>query len=179
MALIIDFLLLAASGSACFYCWVLNKRLKSLTGAKDGINVGIAALSQSAQEMQAAMAETKTAAGNTVFELQELLARADATVPELRQLLEKIDGISAQAADDAEKAANNFVDILEPHIEEAKTAARTLLDSLEAAAESAENEKEKARPARTPARSRKKPAAKAEDDDEIAFVKEDDEDQAA
>ncbi|MCG8380141.1 MAG: hypothetical protein MI865_11800, partial [Proteobacteria bacterium] len=59
MALIIDFLLLAASGGACFYCWVLSNRLKALTSNKDGLHTGVAALAQSAKEMQIAMKKTQ------------------------------------------------------------------------------------------------------------------------
>lgn len=135
MALIIDFLLLAASGTACFYCWILSKRLKALTSSKDGIQTGIVALSQSAEEMQSALASTKDAANASVIQLEMLIDEAQKKGPELQELLEQLSAVSSQAVQETEGAARNLVDILSPHIEDAKTSANLLLRSLEMAAQ--------------------------------------------
>jgi ABC-type transporter Mla subunit MlaD len=135
MALIIDFLLLAASGTACLYCWILSKRLQALTNSKDGIQTGIAALSQSAEDMQGAMAETKSTANVTVSHLEALLAESEKKIPELQELLQQISDISEQAVGETETAARNLVEILSPYIEDAKTSATLLLNSLEEAAQ--------------------------------------------
>ena len=63
MALVVDFLLLAASGTAGLYCFVLSRRLKGLTNASGGLGAGVAALAQSAEEMKSAagrVAKTRT-----------------------------------------------------------------------------------------------------------------------
>lgn len=135
MELIVNFLLLAASGAACFYCWVLSARLKSLTSTRDGLQTGIAALSQSAEDMQQAMDQTKTVAGASISRLEELLAEADKRIPELRDMLQEITSISAQAVNDTELAAKNLAAVLAPQIKEARESAMFLLDSLEAARE--------------------------------------------
>ncbi|MBL4620398.1 MAG: hypothetical protein JKX88_09925 [Marinicaulis sp.] len=137
MALIIDFLLLAASGTACLYCWILSKRLKALTSSDSGIQTGIAALSQSAEEMQGAMAETKDTAAATVTKLEALIAESEKKIPELQELIEQITEISTQAVGETETAARNLVEILSPYIEDAKNSATLLLNSLEAAEQSA------------------------------------------
>ena len=131
MALIVDFILLAASGAACFYCWVLSTRLKSLTNTKDGLKTGIAALSQSAEDMQNAMTETKQSANQNADRLQALLEEADTKIPELHDLLQQLSDIGAQTVDETETAAKNLVEILAPHIREAKVAAQLLLTALE------------------------------------------------
>lgn len=131
MNLIVDFILLAASGAACFYCWVLNTRLKSLTSTKDGLQTGIAALSQSAEDMQSAMSETKNLAGEHAERLQALLDETDKKIPELHDLLRQLSEISAQSVNETETAAKNLVELLAPHVREARVSAQLLLTALE------------------------------------------------
>jgi len=176
MALIIDFLLLAASGTACFYCWILSKRLKALTSSKDGIQTGIVALSQSAEEMQGALATTKDAANASVAQLEILINEAQKKGPELQELLEQLSDVSNQAVQETEGAARNLVDILSPHIEDAKTSANLLLRSLEMAAQqtpAAENKNEE--------KGAQAPKKRNDSDDglDIEFVAEDSDTQAA
>ena len=135
MSLIIDFLLLAGSGTACLYCWILSKRLKALTNSEGGIQTGIVALSQSAEEMQEAMSTTKEAANASVAQLEQLVQEIEQRKPELEALLAQITEVSAQAVTETEGAARNLVEILAPHIEDAKSSANLLLRSLEVASE--------------------------------------------
>ncbi len=132
MALIVDFLLLAASGAACFYCWVLSTRIKSVTNTKDGIHSGIVALTQSAEEIQSAIASTKDAATENSAALEQLLAEADKKIPELRELMSQITEISQTAVQETETATTNLVETLSPHIKEAQEVSYQLLDALEA-----------------------------------------------
>jgi len=133
MALIVDFLLLAASGAACFYCWVLNTRIKALTNTKDGIHTGIAALSQSAEEMQNAMASTKDQTVEDSTKLDALINEANKKIPELESLASQIQEISERAVEETEAATKHLIETLSPHIEKARTTAHFLLDSLEKA----------------------------------------------
>lgn len=132
MNFIIDFLLLAASGAACFYCWVLSTRIKSITNTKDGIHTGIVALTQSAEEIQSAIASTKLAATESSANLEQLLAEADKKIPELRDLMSQITEISQTAVQETETATTNLFTMLTPHIKEAQAASYQLLDALEA-----------------------------------------------
>lgn len=133
MTLIVDFLLLAASGAACFYCWVLSARIKAVTSTKDGIHSGIAALTQSAEEIQQAIAATKNATTENSVELERLLKEADTKIPELRLLMKQIMEISESAVDETKAATTNLIDTLTPHIKEAQEVSYHLLDTLEAA----------------------------------------------
>ncbi len=133
MSLIVDFLLLAASGAACFYCWVLNTRIKALTSTKDGIHTGIAALSQSADDMQTAMANTKNQAATDSVKLEALLEDASNKIPELQMLASQIQEISERAVEETETATKHLIETLSPHIDSARTAAHALLGSLEKA----------------------------------------------
>lgn len=137
MNLIVDFMLLAASGAACFFCWVLNSRLQSLTSTKDGLKTGIAALSQSAEDMQSAMSETKNLTGENAERLQALLDETDKKIPELHDLLHQLSQISAQTVNETESATKNLIDLLAPHIREARVSAQLLLTALEETANNA------------------------------------------
>lgn len=132
MSFIMDFLLLAASGAACFYCWVLSTRIKSVTDTKDGIHSGIVALTQSAEEIQTAIASTKDSATENAAILEELLATADKKIPELRDLMNQLTEISQTAVQETETATKNLVETLTPHIKEAQEVSYQLLDALEA-----------------------------------------------
>jgi ABC-type transporter Mla subunit MlaD len=135
MALIIDFLLLAASGAACFYCWILSTRIKALTSTENGIHSGIAALSQSAEDIQNAMSSAKTDAAEKSESLEALLTEADKKIPEIRELLQQINELSERSVDQVESATKNLINTLAPHIEEARKVSHHLLDSLESAYE--------------------------------------------
>ena len=131
MALIVDFLLLAASGAACFYCWVLSKRLKALTSTKDGISTGIATLSQSTEDMQSAIAESKKATEDSAAHLTGLIEQSEQQIPELQKLLKQIAEISTQTVDETEAATQHLVSTLTPHIKDARESAALLLNTLE------------------------------------------------
>ena len=171
MALIIDFLLLAASGAACFYCWILSSKLKALTDTKDGLSTGIAALSQSTEEIQAALSQTKQATEDNASYLSTLIDETEKKIPELKKLLGEMSTISTQAADDTEQAATKLVEALKPHIEDAKQSAAILLDSLDKKAASTENTANESTslPTGNPGDDAALPEA-ATDEDEIVFI---------
>lgn len=164
MDLVMDFLLLAASGTACFYCLVLNRRLKGLTSAKGGLGAGIAALSQSAADVKKAVEGTKMAADAAAARIEGLLAKADEKEARLNDLMDQIADMSASIVNHADGATKKYVDGLAPFIGEANAAAESLIEAIEraTAAENAVAAKE---------RLRRKPAIiGGAGDDELEFV---------
>lgn len=151
MDLVLDFLLLSASGAACLYCWVLNRRLRGLTSAKGGIGAGVAQLSQSAEEMKAALAATKGAADEAAARIESLLAEAGRKAEELETLLDQLDKTGASVAEKAEDATQKYVDVIAPFLAEANAAADRLFAAIERApaAETAAPEKVSTQPAQT------------------------------
>lgn len=133
MALVTDFLLLAASGAACFYCWALGRRIKSLTRTKDGLGAGIVALSKSAEEMKSALSATKTSADEANTRIEELLSQADLKVAELQKLIEQFSAMSEAVVDQTDAATKSYLDILTPFISEANDVANKLFESIESA----------------------------------------------
>ncbi|MBB5517312.1 hypothetical protein [Amphiplicatus metriothermophilus] len=131
MDLVLDFLLLSASGAACLYCWVLNRRLKGLTSAKGGLGAGVAQLSQSAEEMKAALAATRSAADEAAARIESLLADADRKASALEELLDRLEKTGASVAEKAEDATQKYVDVIAPFLAEANAAADRLFAAIE------------------------------------------------
>lgn len=133
IAMVTDFLLLAASGVACFYCWILSKRLKGLTSAEKGLGAGIQQLSVSAEEVKAAVATAKSGADAAAARLEQLLVRADQKTAELTALYGEIDRASEQVAAKTEGATRKYVDTLSPFLTEANEIADRLFFAIERA----------------------------------------------
>lgn len=135
MDMVIDFLLLAASGTASLYCFILNRRLKGLTAAKTGLGAGIASLSQSAEEMKFAVAATKKAADEAAMRLEKAIADADKKSIYLDDLISQLGEMSASVTAHAEGATQRYLDTLSPIIGEANAAADRLADAIAATPE--------------------------------------------
>ncbi|MEM6413888.1 MAG: DUF6468 domain-containing protein [Pseudomonadota bacterium] len=86
MALIADFLLLAASACACFYCWMLSRRLQKLKSTRRGIAASVASLSKSVDEAKKAIAHSHVAAEESVAKLSPLVAEAKELTIELKKM---------------------------------------------------------------------------------------------
>jgi ABC-type transporter Mla subunit MlaD len=130
MELVVDFLLLAASGTAGLFCWVLSRKLKAMTSAEAGLGAGIAALSQSAEEMKRAVAETKSSADETAARIESLLAEAEGKAAHLQALIDQLTEMSASVADHAENATKKYLETLEPFLAEANETANRLLGAI-------------------------------------------------
>ena len=133
MDLVVNFLLLAASGVACFYCIVLSRRLKGLTDAKGGLGAGVAALSRSAEEMKTALTASRKSADEATVRLQTALREADVKMKGVRRLMEELTQMSASLSNNADEATKKYVDALAPIINEASEAADRLFEAIDSA----------------------------------------------
>ncbi len=104
MQLIVDFILLAASGVATIYCFVLSRRLSRLNDMKNGIGASIATMSQALDQTQQVLAFAKSSSLEGVQRLTAVLEEAERVGPEINKLLDALRDLSAIAADDIEKA---------------------------------------------------------------------------
>jgi len=89
MSLITDGILIAASITACFYCFVLNIRLKALRSTKSGIGATISELSNSVGELEISLAKTKDANSLAAEKLEDLVGEAGTLADFLSDLLER------------------------------------------------------------------------------------------
>ncbi len=164
MELVVDFLLLAASGTAGLFCWVLSRKLKALTSAEAGLGAGVAALSQSAEEMKTTLAGVKTSAEETAARVEALLAEADEKAAHLKGLIDQLAEMSASVAGHVERATRKYLDTLTPFLDEANEAADRLLGAIAQGAAQGEN------PARRAGREEAGPAAQRQDRKEEFYV---------
>ena len=89
MSLITDGILIAASLTACFYCLVLNVRLKALRNTDSGIGATISQLSASVSELQNSLSETQAASKIGAEKLEDLVGEAGTLADFLSELLEQ------------------------------------------------------------------------------------------
>lgn len=105
MAWILDFVLLAASGAAAFYCYVLSRRLSDLLNTDKGIGASIASMSATVEQAREAVALARTSSAESVKALAPLLAEARETVPKLNELTDVISELADIAISDIENHA--------------------------------------------------------------------------
>jgi len=126
MDLISDFLLLAASLSACFYCWMLSKRLKKLKSSRNGIAASLASLSKSVEEAKKAIAHSHVAAEESVARLEPLVLEARQMRAELTYDLETLSqSIAAERAQLVKMRAQTAADVRKREASGARAGERT------------------------------------------------------
>ncbi len=94
MEMIFDFMLLAASGSAAVYCFVLNRKLQRLKDTEKGLGATIASMAAAVEQAQSAVAQAKLSSAESVNELAPLVAETREFLPKLTTLAESIGGIA-------------------------------------------------------------------------------------
>jgi Domain of unknown function (DUF6468) len=94
MEMIFDFMLLAASGSAAVYCFVLNRKLQRLKDTEKGLGATIASMAAAVEQAHAAVADAKQSSAESVNELTPLVAETREFLPKLAALAESIGGIA-------------------------------------------------------------------------------------
>lgn len=104
MQLIVDFILLAASGAATVYCFVLSRRLAKLNDMKNGIGASIASMSQALDQTQQVLALAKSSSLEGVQRLTALLEDAERVGPEIRELIDALGELATDATDDIDNA---------------------------------------------------------------------------
>jgi ABC-type transporter Mla subunit MlaD len=154
MDMIVDFLLLAASAGACFFCFVLSRRLKALSSAEKGLGAGIAQLSVSAEEVKAAVSGSKSMTDAAAARIEQLLALVEEKSVALEALLAKTANAGDSVVGQTEDATQRYVETLAPFLEEANAAANRLFAALE----------------RIPGALSGAPAAPADDPQELEFI---------
>lgn len=87
MEMIADGLLIAGTAAAAFYCYILARRVKSLTDLDTGLGGAISALSHQVNGMTSSVNAAKRVSGASAKELSALTARAEIAAGRLELLL--------------------------------------------------------------------------------------------
>ena len=145
MSLITDGILIAASLTACFYCLVLNVRLKALRNTETGIGATITKLTDSVVELEASLSETKAAHSHSVEKLEDLVGEAGTLADFLSDLLEQAEAAEINPPASAKATPNET-----PSKTPEETPAETAPEAKTAPEETISEDKEKELPTDIP-----------------------------
>ena len=87
MDVIADILLVAGAAGAAVYCFVLSRRLRSLSKLEGGMGGAIAVLSAQVDEMTTALSKARETAGDSARTLESLTGRAEQSARRIELLL--------------------------------------------------------------------------------------------
>lgn len=104
MDMIFDFILLATSGVATFYCFVLSRRIARLNDMKTGIGASIASMSAALDQTQQVLAFAKSSSLEGVQRLAAVLEDAERVKPEIGQLIDALSELADITVADIEEA---------------------------------------------------------------------------
>ncbi|MCA8887617.1 MAG: hypothetical protein KDA46_02230 [Parvularculaceae bacterium] len=104
MELIVNLVLLATSGAAAVYCYILSIRLKKLNDTRAGLGASIAAMSTALDQTKHTLTVAREASLESIERLTALLEEGQRLAPELTQLMDALDELASIAADDIERA---------------------------------------------------------------------------
>lgn len=115
-----DISLFAVSFTACIYCFVLSRRLKTLQNTKDGLGATIVAFSQSISDMSSSTKETNLRAKQIAQNLTTAIHAADASAIKIAALLEALDAKETHLTHNIAQATQDLDADLQCVVEEAK-----------------------------------------------------------
>ena len=126
MELIIDFMLLAASGAAVFYCVVLSRKLESLKNTENGLGASIATMSQTVDQARATVILAKESSSQSVRELTPLIEEMRVIMPKVTEMID----VLAELGEIAQKNINSAAADASENIEQSLSNARTIQSEI-------------------------------------------------
>ncbi|GJL92838.1 hypothetical protein [Hyphococcus sp.] len=127
MEMIIDFMLLAASGAATFYCFILSRKLEALKSTEKGLGATIATMSHTVDQARATVSLAKESSAQSIAELSPLIEETKDILPQLTEMIDVISELAEIAIRDVNEASGNAGAELEKRLAKA----RALQDRLD------------------------------------------------
>lgn len=119
MEMIIDFMLLAASGAATFYCFILSRKLEALKSTEKGLGATIATMSHTVDQARATVAMAKESSSQSVEELTPLIEETKEVLPQLTEMIDVISELAEIAIRDVNEASGKASAELEARLAKA------------------------------------------------------------
>jgi len=132
MELIVNFMLLAASGAAAFYCFVLNKRLADLKDTNSGLGASIATMSQTVDTARSVVALAKESSTQSIAQLSPLVEETRIIIPKLTELIDVISELSEIAVKDIDESCESAIVKLDKRIQDAQELGKEVTAQVEA-----------------------------------------------
>lgn len=105
MELIIDFMLLAASGAAVFYCVILSRKLEGLKNTEKGLGATIASMSQTVDQAHSTVVLAKESSNQSVKELTPLIDEMRTIMPKVTEMIDALGELGEVARQNITTAA--------------------------------------------------------------------------
>ena len=119
MALIIDFILLAASGAAAFYCIVLSRKLEALKNTEHGLGSAISTMSHSIEQARSTIVLAKESSAESARDLSPLIEETRELLPQLNELINVVSELSDIAVTEVKSAVDEANSLLDDRLEKA------------------------------------------------------------
>ena len=116
----VDIALILVSGSACLYCFMLNRRLKSLQDMEKGLGASIVSFTQAVSKLSLAAQEAKRSVASSTQTLDQLLKKVDISIPKIDGMLENLDHASQRTAKETKSMHDELINALRPMLDEAQ-----------------------------------------------------------
>lgn len=106
MEMIINFMLLAASGAATFYCFILSRKLEALKNTEKGLGATIATMSHTVDQARSTVALAKESSSQSIAELTPLIEETKDILPQLTEMIDVISELAEIAIRDVNEASS-------------------------------------------------------------------------
>ncbi|MFC2952235.1 hypothetical protein ACFOOP_09870 [Marinicaulis aureus] len=120
MEMIIDFMLLAASGAATFYCFILSRKLEALKSTEKGLGATIATMSHTVDQARATVTLAKESSAESINELTPLIEETKEILPQLTEMIDVISELAEIAIHDVNEASSKAAAELEARLAKAR-----------------------------------------------------------
>ena len=131
MEMIIDFMLLAASGAATFYCFILSRKLEALKNTEKGLGATIATMSHTVDQARATVAMAKESSAESIAELSPLIEETKEVLPQLSEMVDVLSELAEIAIRDVNEATGKAGAELDERLAKAKALQERLEEQID------------------------------------------------
>lgn len=131
MEMIVNFMLLAASGAATFYCFILSRKLEALKSTEKGLGATIATMSHTVDQARATVGMAKESSANSIAELKPLIEETQEILPQLTEMIDVISELAEIAIRDINDASGKASASLDERLAKARTIQERLDEQMD------------------------------------------------
>ncbi len=131
MEMIIDFMLLAASGAATFYCFILSRKLEALKNTEKGLGATIATLSHTVDQARSTVTMAKESSAESINDLTPLIAETREILPQLTEMIDVISELAEIAIREVNEASGQAGAELDTRLAKAKALQQRLDEQID------------------------------------------------
>ncbi|WP_411815920.1 hypothetical protein [Hyphococcus sp. DH-69] len=160
MEMIVNFMLLAASGAATFYCFILSRKLEALKNTEKGLGATIATMSHTVDQARSTVTLAKESSAQSINELKPLIDETKDILPQLSEMIDVLSELAEIAIRDVNDASTAATASLDERLEKARDLQQRLDEQIDFFLEDGTDPDGPGTPANIP----------AQEDDNVAYL---------